>query len=176
MHDAERLPVVTVEGARDGQILFVDSPQSRVEQTPRHDLYYCKLCPAGGLTATLPRLVAMPEQTWGQKIKDNALKLGITAFFLVLMVLVSRPFCRTFCPLGATYALCSGLAVSGMVFDGEKCTKCGLCKKVCPVDIDPTRELGSKDCILCGDCKRVCPTGSIRRTFGFRRPEHKFKV
>ncbi len=174
--ETKTLPPVTVEDTRENHLLFVDSPQSRVEQTPRHDLYYCKLCPAGGLTATLPRLFSTPEKTWGQKLGENALKLGITTLFLVLMVMVSRPFCRTFCPLGATYALCSGLAVSSMVFDRDSCSECGLCTKVCPVDIDPTRELGGRNCILCGDCKRVCPTGSIRRTFGFRQPEQKYQA
>lgn len=174
--ETKTLPPVTVDDTREKHLIFADSPQSRVEQHPRHDLYYCKLCPAGGLTATLPRLIATPEKTWSVKLRENALKLGITAMFLVLMVVVSRPFCRTFCPLGATYALCSSLAVSSMVFDGDKCSGCGLCTKVCPVDIDPPTELGNRDCILCGDCQKVCPTGAIRRTFGFRQPVQKYRT
>jgi len=169
------LPAFTIKDTRDDHVLFTDSPQGRVEQKPRYDLYYCKVCPIGGLEATIPRLAADKGRGWGEKLKGDALKLGITALFLGLMVFFSRPFCRMFCPLGATYALLSKLAISGMAFDKSKCGGCGLCIKVCPVEIDPTREVGGRDCILCGDCIKVCPKGSLYRTFGFHysKPEYR---
>ena len=174
--ETRKLPPFRIEDTREKHILYADSPQSRVEQTPRYDLYYCKVCPIGTLEATVPRMVRETEKSWGQKIRENGLKLGITAFFLVLMVFVSRPFCRMFCPLGATYALLSKVSVSGMKFDQSKCGGCGLCVKVCPVDIDPTREVGGRDCILCGDCIKVCPKGAIQRTFGLSFPKSDYRT
>lgn len=164
-----------IPDTREEQVLFIDSPEARVEQHPRHDLYYCKVCPIGGLEATIPRLVADTETGWGTKLADNWLKLSITALFLGLMVFTSRPFCRMFCPLGATYALGSKLAISGMTFKKENCGGCGVCIKVCPVDIDPTKEVGGMDCILCGDCIQVCPRGAIQRTFGFKYEPPDFR-
>ncbi|MBN2489547.1 MAG: 4Fe-4S binding protein [Planctomycetes bacterium] len=169
------LPPFQIADTRETHVLFTDSPQARVEQHPRHDLYYCKLCPVGALEATVPKLVADQDHSWGQKLSDSALKLGIAAFFLGLMVFVSRPFCRLFCPLGATYALLGRVSLSGMTFDQSKCGGCGVCIEACPVDIDPTREVGGPDCILCGDCIKVCPRGALRRTFGLSpvRPDYR---
>lgn len=171
---------VTLKGfdipdTREEQVLFIDSPQARVEQHPRHDLYFCKVCPIGGLEATIPRIVADTETGWGKKLADNWLKLSITGLFLGLMIFTSRPFCRMFCPLGATYALSGKLALSGMTFRQENCGGCGVCIEVCPVDIDPTKQVGGMDCILCGDCIKVCPRGALVRTFGFnyQRPDYR---
>jgi polyferredoxin len=96
----------------------------------------------------------------------HALRLGLLLLFLVLMVLVSRPFCRTFCPLGATYALLSRLALWRVRFTAEKCVDCGLCSRVCPTDLDVPKEAGGPECIACGDCIRACPKGAIDRKFG----------
>jgi ferredoxin-type protein NapH len=53
-----------------------------------------------------------------------------------------------------------------MYVDESKCTSCGRCRKVCPVDIEIFEEPNSPECIRCLDCKRECPTGAV--TSGFR--------
>lgn len=48
----------------------------------------------------------------------------------------------------------------------EKCTKCGICTKVCPtkflhMDENGPREVVEKVCIGCGQCTAVCPNSAI---------------
>lgn len=44
----------------------------------------------------------------------------------------------------------------------EKCIKCGLCRKECPVDaIREDYSIDEKKCIGCGKCAEICPTGAI---------------
>ena len=86
--------------------------------------------------------------------------------FLVLMVAVSRAFCRTFCPLGAIYGLVSRFAMTRVAVDRETCIDCGACDKVCPAELDVRREAGSAECIACGECIKVCPVTAISRKLG----------
>ena len=48
----------------------------------------------------------------------------------------------------------------------EKCIKCELCIKECPVDVLKMGEKGPEDianttCIACGHCVAVCPNAAI---------------
>lgn len=48
--------------------------------------------------------------------------------------------------------------------DQDKCIKCGICAKVCPMDnitYNPWPVIGSK-CIVCGACRQNCPHSAIR--------------
>jgi polyferredoxin len=100
----------------------------------------------------------------------NGPRLAVLVLFLVLMVLVSRPFCRTFCPLGASYGLLSRAALCRVEVDLTACVRCRRCDRVCPVDLDVAREVGGPECIACGDCIRACPQNGIHRTYGLRTP------
>jgi len=128
-------------------------------------LYYCKVCPKGTLTATLPYWFSGSA---GGLFTGGGLaaRLAVLVVFLALMVTVSRAFCRTFCPLGAIYGLVSRFAMTRVVIDNEICTDCGACDKVCPVELDVRREVGSAECIACGECIKVCPVTAISRKLG----------
>lgn len=162
-----RLPAFRIPNkfATAPQLKF-DTPQASIEPLSPYDLYYCRVCPAGTLTATVPSYFDASEQSLASRMGRNWLKLSVLLFFLVLMVLVSRPFCRTFCPLGALYGLLSRLALWRVRFAADKCVECGLCSRVCPVDLDVPREVGGPECIACGDCIRACPRGAVGRKFG----------
>jgi len=46
--------------------------------------------------------------------------------------------------------------------DEEKCTKCGICKRVCPVQVNEVYEqksgkIGTSQCMLCTRCVEMCP-------------------
>ena len=48
--------------------------------------------------------------------------------------------------------------------DHNKCVKCGICAKVCPmgnISYDPWPEFGS-NCLVCGACRQNCPHSAIR--------------
>ena len=93
------------------------------------------------------------------------IKMVIVAAFLVAMVFVKRPFCRTFCPLGAIFSLFNRISLVKLRLDKSKCTECGLCRRLCPVDLNAYLELDSPECIKCLECTK-CPTGAITARFG----------
>jgi len=146
--------------------LMVTSPQSNILQVAPMQLYYCKLCPTGTLTALVPALVETGEMP--PLVSPQGLRLGILAVVLVMMVFIARPFCRMFCPLGAIYSLFNCMAFVTIKVNDVLCNDCGNCSKACPLDLDVPKDLGSADCIQCGDCIPACTRGGIMRTFAFQ--------
>ncbi|MNB81142.1 Ferredoxin-2 [compost metagenome] len=56
--------------------------------------------------------------------------------------------------------------MSLIMVDQEKCLKCGLCVKECPVYVLELKENGpeevaAEDCIACGHCVAICPKEAI---------------
>jgi NAD-dependent dihydropyrimidine dehydrogenase PreA subunit len=48
--------------------------------------------------------------------------------------------------------------------DSSKCTGCGACVEVCPVDaikLDNGKALVGDECVECGACVNECPNGAI---------------
>lgn len=91
--------------------------------------------------------------------------------FLALTVvgsfLVRRIWCR-FCPTGASIAVVNRfrgfkwVSVLHLDKDEEKCTKCGICKRVCPVQVTEVYEqkggkIMTSMCMLCTRCVEMCP-------------------
>ncbi len=81
---------------------------------------------------------------------------------VVLSVLIYRPFCKYICPLGAVYSVFNPISVFRYCVDREKCTGCGMCKKVCKMQVDPVEHANHLECIRCGECKKACPVKAIR--------------
>ncbi|MEA3490247.1 MAG: 4Fe-4S binding protein [Candidatus Omnitrophota bacterium] len=49
--------------------------------------------------------------------------------------------------------------------DTGKCTGCGACVDICPVDaikIEDNKAVSSEECIGCRACETQCPTGAIK--------------
>ena len=122
---------------------------------------FCKyVCPAGTLEGALA-LILHPNNG---ALRDMlgplfAGKLTILILTLIACVFIYRPFCRFLCPLGALYSLMTRLALVGVKLDRERCTDCGVCRAVCPVDI---RRVGDRECVACGKCIDRCPEAAIR--------------
>ena len=103
--------------------------------------YFCKLiCPVGWLYA------------W-----KNVL-LVVT---MVLSIIVYRPFCKYICPLGAIYSIFNPISVFRYRVDQEKCTGCGICAKVCKMQVNPVENANSMECIRCGLCRKSCSAHAI---------------
>ena len=115
-----------------------------------------------------------------QEIIDYSAEIGLTAVnlgqilsivFVVLTVigsvLLRRVWCR-FCPTGSSIAVVNRLRgfkwapVLHLDKDEEKCTKCGICKRVCPVQVTEVYEqnggkIATSMCMLCFRCVEMCP-------------------
>jgi polyferredoxin len=140
------------------------------------DDWVSKLCPAGGVEGAIPWVV-MPtsdsSSLGGMDVRAAIgvlfwVKMTILAAFLIGMVFIKRPFCRTGCPLGAIFSLFNRLSLVRLRFDPAKCTECGICERLCPVDLKAHWELDSPECIKCLECTK-CPTGAISVHVGFGR-------
>jgi ferredoxin-type protein NapH len=91
--------------------------------------------------------------------------------FVVLTVVgsfaIRRAWCR-FCPTGASLAVVNrfkGFKWAPALHldkDEKKCTKCGICKRVCPVQVTEVYEqkggkINTSMCMLCLRCVEMCP-------------------
>ncbi|MCL1971274.1 MAG: hypothetical protein FWF66_07480 [Candidatus Bathyarchaeota archaeon] len=80
---------------------------------------------------------------------------------------IRRIWCR-FCPTGSSlsainqFKVFKGVPLLYVEKDEEKCTKCGICKRVCLVQVNEVYEqkggkIGTSQCILCARCVEMCP-------------------
>jgi ferredoxin-type protein NapH len=80
---------------------------------------------------------------------------------------IRRVWCR-FCPTGSSLAVVNrfrGFKWAPALHldkDEEKCTKCGICKRVCPVQVTDVYEqkggkIDTSMCMLCLRCVEMCP-------------------
>ena len=81
---------------------------------------------------------------------------------------IARRFWCRFCPTGASLAVVNrfkGFKWAPMLHidkDEEKCTKCGVCKRVCSVQVNDVYEqkggkIRTSQCMLCLRCVEMCP-------------------
>lgn len=77
---------------------------------------------------------------------------------------IRRSWCR-FCPTGSSLTAKFRGKSSAVLYlskDEEKCTKCGICKRVCPVQVQEVYDqkggkITTSMCILCLRCVEMCP-------------------
>ncbi len=114
--------------------------------------WFCKyVCPAGTLEAGIPLLILQPQlRELAGWLYVN--KIVILALFLVLMIFIRRPFCRTVCPLGAIYSFFNKVSVFRMVHHPDKCVLCKECYNGCPMGVRFYEGANQPDCIRCLKC------------------------
>lgn len=121
---------------------------------------FCKfICPAGTLEGAV--LLLLHPANGELRAMVGGLfwwKLTLLALILAACVFLHRAFCRFLCPLGALYGLMARLALLGVKVDESRCTDCGVCLRVCPMDI---RRVGDRECVHCGSCIDRCPAQAI---------------
>ena len=93
------------------------------------------------------------------------------AIALALALRDQRAFCKYLCPTGFVLRWTSRPALLHVTARAEACTGCGVCTKVCPMDIPVAArvKMGTRisngDCILCQRCVVSCPTGALKTSF-----------
>ena len=77
----------------------------------------------------------------------------------------NRAFCKYLCPVAVFLKWSSYFALFRVTCDEEKCISCGLCRKVCPMEVEVTNNARSRkngtECILCMECVKVCPKKAL---------------
>lgn len=121
-------------------------------------LPFCQVCPAKGFFTLFQQLGGILPMTTA---------LPLIAVFMLLFFLVTSFFTRMFwcrvCPMGGYMALFSTRSFMWLHKDADKCTKCRICLRICPMGHDKvfehmkTGDVGGEDCTLCGKCIEMCP-------------------
>jgi ferredoxin len=103
----------------------------------------------------------------------NLFNLDFETVSILLTVLLSllgafilyRPFCQLICPFGFISWIFERFSIFRVRIDRDKCTDCGACMKVCPLEaingILYTKKWPA-DCFSCARCLNVCPVDAIR--------------
>ncbi|MEO0081873.1 MAG: 4Fe-4S binding protein [candidate division WOR-3 bacterium] len=127
--------------------------------------WFCKLCPQGTLGAGIPLVLWDPVNALRGLVGWLYwVKVGILLLVVAAAIAIKRPFCRLVCPIGAIYGVFNKVSLLRLRLESAKCTRCGLCRKVCPMNIEPLDEQNQLECIRCFECVWRCPKSGLRIT------------
>jgi ferredoxin-type protein NapH len=138
---------------------------------------FCAVCPMKPLCLLSETSIGLMKPEWvTQSTTGQFWQLGffLTSTNLIVLAIVTaaafffkRSWCQI-CPLGALIALFNRFPpfkwISGVRLNKteQKCTKCGICKRVCPTQVTQVYDGKSGDvataqCIYCLRCVEMCP-------------------
>lgn len=129
---------------------------------------YCDVCPSRIVTTLMTGQVdefAVNETNW-VKFALGAVANTLFGFVIIAALALRQPFCRI-CPMLAMNALFRHAALTRLSKrQHDKCEKCGICHKACPMDIHEIhqahgRKAFHEDCTLCGRCAEFCPDDDV---------------
>lgn len=131
-------------------------------------LPFCQVCPAKGFFTVTQQIFGL--EPWSTGLPWIAiLSLGL---FIGTALFIPMAFCRI-CPMGGLMALFARTSVPMLRKDPDKCTRCRICTRVCPLDHDrvyddmESDDVGGEDCTLCGKCVEYCPEeGCLSLNYG----------
>ncbi len=152
------------EGTEAGNVGFLNEPFCLV--CPMRPLCVLIECAIGSMKwSYVSQIIYGPFWTLGGYVSsiNIIILIAVTAFALAYR----RFWCRV-CPMGALTALFSSyrpfqqIALTRLEKDEEKCTKCGVCKRVCPTQATAVYEqkggnVTESRCMLCARCVEACP-------------------
>ena len=110
----------------------------------------CRLCPAGALEAGVPYSVQslMAGNGWMM----SGLKTILLLSFLVAALVIHRPWCRIFCPLGGLLAMFNRFSLFHLRFNPKECVECNLCRSRCSMGVKVDQAVNVSGCIRCLEC------------------------
>jgi ferredoxin-type protein NapH len=138
---------------------------------------FCLVCPVRPLCVLVETGLGYLKWSYVSQITYGPLYITgfyVTSLNLAVLILVTilafvyrRVWCRI-CPLGGLTALFSTftpfkqIALMRLHKDELTCTKCGVCKRVCPTQVTQVYEQKGGDvtvsgCMLCLRCVEMCP-------------------
>ena len=105
-----------------------------------------------------------------EKIMFWAFTIGNVLYYTVGIILAfafkdNRAFCKYICPITVFLKPMSYFSLLRIKCDKSKCISCGICKKVCPMEVDVTdnsrKRKNGTECILCFECVKNCPKDAL---------------
>jgi len=124
-------------------------------------------CAIGEMKFSYISQIASESPFWIASFYVSSINLAVLTIVTILALVYRRFWCRI-CPLGGLTALFSTftpfkqIAMTRLEKNQQKCTKCGICKRVCPTQATDVFEKKGGDvtesrCILCARCIEECP-------------------
>ncbi|MCL2432114.1 MAG: 4Fe-4S binding protein [Nitrososphaerota archaeon] len=137
---------------------------------------FCTVCPMKPVCLLMQNQAGILQSQWIFNGAGEFYQLGmyLTSVNLIILAIVTvaaffirRSWCRI-CPLGGLIALFNRfppfkwISAVRLEKSKEKCTKCGICKRVCPTQVKEIYEQTEGDvmtsqCIGCLRCVEMCP-------------------
>lgn len=75
------------------------------------------------------------------RLTGNRTSLFYSGLFILLSLIIYRPYCRFLCPYGFILRVTSLLSLNHLEITNKGCNNCNLCRKACPADeIHPKSE------------------------------------
>ncbi len=161
------------EGTEAGIVAYVNEP-------------FCLVCPMRPLCVLIECAIGSMKYSYVSQITYGPLWIAgsyVTSINLAILITITilslayrRFWCRI-CPLGALTAFFSTftpfkqIALTRLHKNEQKCTKCGVCKRVCPTQATQMYEKKGGDvtesrCMLCARCVEICPyEDALKLTF-----------
>ena len=137
-------------------IILVIALPLAVKLTPAFCKYFC---PAGTLSGIL---LAVNNSPLLQLMSGRFFwKIAVLAAVVLFSIMISRPFCRYLCPLGAVYAPFNKVSMVRLSLKEESCIRCGACERSCPMAVNPAVNPNDGECIRCGKCISACPAQAL---------------
>lgn len=105
-----------------------------------------------------------------ERIMFWAFVIGNIAYYAAGIILAfafrdNRAFCKYLCPITVFLKPMSYFSVFRVECDKEKCINCGMCRRVCPMNVDVTdnsrKRKNGTECILCMECVKACPKKAL---------------
>ena len=167
--------------------IFIGRPESRLYPLAGSlTAPYCQLCPARQLLPVTQgdakNFLLFDRYTTTTKIM-SVLGMVTVGAFLLLTPAMRRFWCRV-CAMGILMRMLrvNRWAMLGLVKEPRRCTYCGSCERVCPMDIAEVFEervgpsVRVADCHLCLKCVEACAEDNVleARWLGWRVMRSKF--
>jgi len=123
---------------------------------------FCRVCPAATMQVTTPDLIT---NNFKNISTLTIIRFSILFLIILFVIVNSRAFCKTLCPIGAILAPLNYISFWTVKFPAEMCDSCNNCDKYCITDVEPSKRITkfipanrSLDCVVCHDCQKACPS------------------
>jgi ferredoxin-type protein NapH len=134
-------------------------------------LPFCQMC-LGKFASPFLSFATICWTNYRDGITSTLSVLGLLTFISFFFGLTIRRFYCRICPIGGLTAPFNRFGLVSLRKQADRCTRCGACARVCPVDnltVFEGRHNGAVDaceCTLCLRCVEACPEkGCLRFVF-----------
>lgn len=150
--------------------MVLDLLPYRVPRGPRRRLGFIRYIVFAGSLLFVGMLFAaqvpnLEEVMFWSFLAGNALYYG-AGVGLAFVLWDNRAFCKYICPATVFLKPASYFSLLRVEVNADACVSCGVCRQVCPMDVDVTdnsrRRLNGTECILCLKCVDACPRKALR--------------